>query len=611
MDRPRSVYQVHKRRRRFPHECRAALDSLQWSSLVATRLMSDEEALDERCTPARRLASGHAGCVNRLSWHESGNFLASTSDDRRVLIWDLPQDTPGALGPLAPPSGDPFTTHTTDHHHHRGARISHPVRRIETGHQLNVFGVAFLGMEAVATGAMDSEVRLSSISRGVCLKRFTCHANQVKHIAALPHDSRNIWWSASDDGTIRQFDRREPHVCRRRDCRNVLISLSSESCSPSVSHRPHGNVDIAARRVQLYDLHAPGGGVLAEDRLLLQQAFYESAWLRRRFDAAEVKALSINPLRPEYLAVAANDPVVRVYDRRMLSLSGLRTSRNPPSHRVAAAAARGTPAHPLPPLPAAAWSVRGQVPCDTFVPTCLWKRPFEGRKTPLTPQQGCVKLLAGTLSSGAPSAVKEAHALAWMGYSSNKSTPGCPCRYCCLANEPTTTFGIPETQIRTWQLEGNALMERGLEGMAVCAYTRALRFAVAAHLRVPLLCNRALAQLRSKPRFGVSAAAAAERDAREAVYLDPYCPKAYYRLIAALRACSSISAASRVAREALARFPNVAEFRRVSRQLQLDVVTLASSALPTCLLPSIKQKPKCRNLVKLRGSRGSISSRLR
>ena len=149
------------------------------------------------------------------------------------------------------------------------------------GHQLNVFGVAFLGLEAVATGAMDSEVRLSSINRGVCLyvhlaaaaaaaaavnaaaaavnaavaanaavavkvavaaggadvataaapqllllfvlvllpllllllhaaaaccccccsKRYRCHSNQVKHIAALPHDSRNLWWSASDDGT--------------------------------------------------------------------------------------------------------------------------------------------------------------------------------------------------------------------------------------------------------------------------------------------------------------------------------------------------------------------------------------------------------------------------
>jgi hypothetical protein len=33
---------------------------------------------------------------------------------------------------------------------------------------------------------------------------------------------------------------------------------------------------------------------------------------------AEVKCLSINPLRPELLAVGANDPYVRLYDRRML-----------------------------------------------------------------------------------------------------------------------------------------------------------------------------------------------------------------------------------------------------------------------------------------------------
>ena len=31
--------------------------------------------------------------------------------------------------------------------------------------------------------------------------------------------------------------------------------------------------------------------------------------------AAELKSLSINPVRPELLAVGANDPYVRMYDR--------------------------------------------------------------------------------------------------------------------------------------------------------------------------------------------------------------------------------------------------------------------------------------------------------
>jgi WD and tetratricopeptide repeat-containing protein 1 len=35
---------------------------------------------------------------------------------------------------------------------------------------------------------------------------------------------------------------------------------------------------------------------------------------------AEAKCVAVNPARPEYLAVGANDPFVRVYDRRMLAV---------------------------------------------------------------------------------------------------------------------------------------------------------------------------------------------------------------------------------------------------------------------------------------------------
>ena len=34
---------------------------------------------------------------------------------------------------------------------------------------------------------------------------------------------------------------------------------------------------------------------------------------------AEAKCIAVNPTRPEYLAVGANDPFVRMYDRRMLA----------------------------------------------------------------------------------------------------------------------------------------------------------------------------------------------------------------------------------------------------------------------------------------------------
>ena len=39
---------------------------------------------------------------------------------------------------------------------------------------------------------------------------------------------------------------------------------------------------------------------------------------------AEAKCLAINPMRPEQLAVGANDAYVRIYDRRMLSCKSIK-----------------------------------------------------------------------------------------------------------------------------------------------------------------------------------------------------------------------------------------------------------------------------------------------
>lgn len=38
----------------------------------------------------------------------------------------------------------------------------------------------------------------------------------------------------------------------------------------------------------------------------------------------EAKCLSVNPLRTELIAVGANDPYIRIYDRRMIKLSKVR-----------------------------------------------------------------------------------------------------------------------------------------------------------------------------------------------------------------------------------------------------------------------------------------------
>lgn len=61
------------------------------------------------------------------------------------------------------------------------------------------------------------------------------------------------------------------------------------------------------------------------------------------------KSIAINPLRAEYLVAAADDPIIRMFDRRMLSL--LSTSTPPAS-----------------------------LPCDTFMPLQLSLSPQRHRR---------------------------------------------------------------------------------------------------------------------------------------------------------------------------------------------------------------------------------------
>lgn len=71
--------------------------------------------------------------------------------------------------------------------------------------------------------------------------------------------------SAGEDGVILQLDHREKHVCRSADNRVSLINLT---------------------------------------------AYIDAN--------AEAKCIAVNPVRTEYIAVGANDPYARIYDRRML-----------------------------------------------------------------------------------------------------------------------------------------------------------------------------------------------------------------------------------------------------------------------------------------------------
>lgn len=175
---------------------------------------------------------GHQGCVNCLQWSSDGRRLASGSDDTTVLIWD------------------PFR--------HRLLTMVH------TPHIGNIFSVKFLGSDdsLIATGAGDCRVIVQSVEQGVSHQTphldCGCHVGRVKRLATSP-DEPLLFWSASEDGLVIQYDMREPHECISKS--KVFIDLSYTS---------------------------------------------------------EVKCIAVNPVRPYLIAIGANDCFIRLFDRRMV-----------------------------------------------------------------------------------------------------------------------------------------------------------------------------------------------------------------------------------------------------------------------------------------------------
>ena len=122
----------------------------------------------------------------------------------------------------------------------------------------------------LVSGAGDSKIRVHDITLSDTILTCNCPAGRVKRIATAPNIPY-LFWSAAEDGIIMQFDMRAPHNCRDGDEKNVLVNL----------------VNYMGRHI-------------------------------------EAKCISINIRRPELIAVGANDPYIRMYDRRMIKLSSVR-----------------------------------------------------------------------------------------------------------------------------------------------------------------------------------------------------------------------------------------------------------------------------------------------
>ena len=148
---------------------------------------------------------------------------------------------------------------------------------INTEHEGNIFSVKFMpytNNNLVASGAADKKIQVHDISQQKTITSFSNHLNRVKRLD-VAQDCPNLIWSASEDGTVMETDIRTPPTET-----NVLVNL---------------NCNLGKQ--------------------------------------AEAKCVSINQRRTEWIAVGANDPYVRVYDRRKVKAKLIQFPSGENGHR--------------------------------------------------------------------------------------------------------------------------------------------------------------------------------------------------------------------------------------------------------------------------------------
>ncbi|XP_010215546.1 PREDICTED: DDB1- and CUL4-associated factor 8 [Tinamus guttatus] len=125
---------------------------------------------------------GHTGCVNTLHFNQRGTWLASGSDDLKVVVWDWVR--------------------------------RQPVLEFESGHKSNVFQAKFLpnsGDSTLAMCARDGQVRVAELSATQCCKntkRVAQHKG-ASHKLALEPDSPCTFLSAGEDAVVFTIDLRQ------------------------------------------------------------------------------------------------------------------------------------------------------------------------------------------------------------------------------------------------------------------------------------------------------------------------------------------------------------------------------------------------------------------
>ncbi|KAI9264648.1 WD40-repeat-containing domain protein [Helicostylum pulchrum] len=216
---------------------------------------------------------GHTGCVNTLDWSLGGDKLLSGSDDKKLNIYKPFED-------------------------YKIATV------INTGHRANIFCAKFMPQTSdnvIISGAGDSEVRIFDLRNidSPLFSMYVCHSDQVKKICVYDNNP-NEFLTCSQDGTVRSFDLRVPHICSPHSVRSFLTARKKP-----------------ARQFPIPEGHDIQHGC---PNPILDYSRYNT----------ELNSMTINKLFPHYFAVAGMNDYIYLHDRRMMPANYTQFGYNDP-----------------------------------------------------------------------------------------------------------------------------------------------------------------------------------------------------------------------------------------------------------------------------------------
>ncbi|XP_029348763.1 DDB1- and CUL4-associated factor 6 isoform X4 [Echeneis naucrates] len=151
----------------------------------------------------------HDGCVNTISWNDTGEYILSGSDDTFLVITN------------------PYNKKVK--------------KSIRSGHRANIFSAKFMphtNDQEIISCSGDGIIYYTHTEKSPEYNRqcqFTCHYGTAYEIMTVPNDPYTFL-SCGEDGTVRWFDLRTKTSCTKEDCKDdILINCRRAATSISIS----------------------------------------------------------------------------------------------------------------------------------------------------------------------------------------------------------------------------------------------------------------------------------------------------------------------------------------------------------------------------------------